>query len=166
MMFTYQTVRLSVLEATTSTPSNSLLMATIELLSPKVVANLPPYFNNVNSMTDAKNWFEKMVSESRLFVVKELESGAIIGFVFMFTQSSTDAHIGYLIGESHWNKGYATELLKGMMHFIQNEHKLHRLIAGVDVNNYASIKLLKKLGFTKSSENENETVFYGYNFMK
>ncbi len=153
------------MEATSHTTDSVLIMAIIKLLTPKVVVNLPPYFKNINSILDAQKWFEKMVSESRLFLVIDAETDTIIGFVFIFIESSTDAHIGYLLGESYWNKGYATELLKGMIDFVNHENKLNRLIAGVDVNNLASIKLLNKLGFTKSFQKENEPMFYEYKFI-
>jgi RimJ/RimL family protein N-acetyltransferase len=103
-----------------------------------------------------------MLSESRLFIVKRTDTNTIIGFVFLYVGNDDDAHIGYLLGESYWSKGYATELLKGLINSIKYENKIKRLIAGVAINNIVSSKLLIKLGFVNSSSENNETVFYEY----
>jgi len=162
LTFTYQTSRLSVDEVFSDTQETEILVSITELLTSKVVENLPPYFRNINSILDAQEWFNKMVSESRLFMVKDTGTNTIIGFVFVFVGNNADAHIGYLLGESYWGKGYATELLKGLIDFIKHENKIKRLIAGVATNNIVSSKLLDKLGFVKSASENNETVFYEY----
>ena len=95
-------------------------------------------------------------------MVKHTGTNATIGFVFVFVENDTDAHVGYLLGESYWSKGYATELLKGLIDFIIHENKIKRFIAGVDTNNTVSSKLLHKLGFVKSASENDETDFYEY----
>ena len=162
LTFTYQTSRLSVVEVFSGTQETETLVSITELLTPKVVESLPPYFRNINSLSDAQDWYKKMVSESRLFMVKHTGTNTTIGFVFVFVGNDADAHIGYLLGESYWGKGYATELLKGLIDFIKHENKIKRLIAGVATNNIVSSKLLHKLGFVKSASENNETDFYEY----
>jgi len=149
-------------EVFSATQEADMLAAIIELLTPKVVESLPVYFRNVNSIVKAQEWLNKMVSDSRLFKVKETDTNTITGFVFVFVGNNKDAHIGYLLGESYWGKGYATELLKGLVGFIKHENKIERLIAGVATNNIVSSKLLHKLGFVKSVSEHNETIFYEY----
>lgn len=162
LAFTYQTSRLSVVEVFTETQETEILVSITELLTAKVVENLPPYFRNIHSLSDAQKWLEKMLSESRLFVVRHTGTNTIIGFIFVFVGNDVEAHIGYLLGESYWGKGYATELLKGLIDFIKHENKIKLLIAGVATNNIVSSKLLHKLGFVKSASENNETVFYEY----
>jgi len=162
LTFTYQTSRLSVVEVVSGTQETDILVSITKLLTPKVVESLPPYFRNINSLTDAQDWFNKMASESRLFMVMYPSTDMIIGFVFVFVENDVDAHIGYLLGESYWGKGYATELLKGLIDFIKHENKIQRLIAGVATNNIVSSKLLHKLSFVKLASENNETVFYEY----
>jgi len=85
-----------------------------------------------------------------------------MGFVFISTENTSGTHIGYLLGESYWGKGYATEILKGLIGFLESEDKITNLIAGVAKDNVASIKLLHKLGFIKSSSEDNGTIFFDY----
>ena len=149
-------------EVFNGTQETEILVSITELLTPKVVESLPSYFRNINSISAAQNWFKKMVSESRLFMVKHTGTNTTIGFVFVFVGNDAEAHIGYFLGESYWGKGYATELLKGLIDFIKHENKIIRLIAGVATNNIVSSKLLHKIGFVKSASENNETDFYEY----
>lgn len=149
-------------EVFSSTQETETLVSITELLTPKVVESLPPYFRNINSLSDAQDWYKKMVSESRLFKVKNTGTNTTIGFVFVFVGNDADAHIGYLLGELYWGNGYATELLKGLIDFIKHENKIKRLVAGVATNNIVSSNLLHKIGFVKSASENNEIDFYEY----
>tara|TARA_R110002111_G_scaffold29064_1_gene61305 strand:+ start:501 stop:1004 length:504 start_codon:yes stop_codon:yes gene_type:complete len=162
LTFAYQTSRLSVAEVFSSTQENETLVSIIEILTPKVVENLPAYFQNINSISDAHTWFQKMVTDSRLFMVNSTDTNTIIGLVFVYVGNDKNAHIGYLLGESNWGKGYATELLIGLIDFIKQENKIKRLIAGVTAKNIVSSKLLLKIGFVKSASESDETVIYEY----
>ena len=156
----YKTNRLSVFEAFITPQESKPLTATAKLLSPKVVESLPSNFKNINSLSDAEGWYNNMLSESRLFRVNLADTDTIIGFVFVFVEDDIDAHIGYLLGESYWGQGYATELLEGLITFMTLENQIRRLIAGVARNNIVSSKLLHKLGFKISTSEHDETVFY------
>ena len=162
LVFTYQTSRLSVVEVFSGTQETRTLVSITQLLTKKVVENLPAYFQNINSLLDAQNWYKQIVSKSRLFMVKHTGSNRIIGFVFLYIGSDDNAHVGYLLGESYWGKGYATELLKGLIDFITHENRIQRLIAGVATNNIVSCKLLHNLGFVKTASENNQTIFYEY----
>ena len=58
------------------------------------------------------------------------------------------AHIGIMIGDiNEWNKGYGTESIKLLSKYAFKKLKLHKLKAGVMINNKPSIKLFKNSGF-------------------
>jgi RimJ/RimL family protein N-acetyltransferase len=57
--------------------------------------------------------------------------------------------IGATISPSHQHKGYATEAVKALLHFVFKDLKKHRVIASVDPKNAASIRLLEKIGMRK-----------------
>ena len=59
------------------------------------------------------------------------------------------AHIGIMIGDiNEWSKGYGTESIRLLTNFAFKILKLHKLKAGVMINNKPSIKLFKNSGFT------------------
>lgn len=167
MALQYETTRLSVFEVSNEivrTERSRLLLRIIELLTLAVVENLPPYFQNISSVTDAEIWFERMVSEGRFFVIETRGAGLTIGFLFVFAEKNREAHIGYLLGETHWGQGLGSELLKGFIELAMNEGNWVKIIGGVDKDNRASSHLLTKLGFIEQPSDDDQTVFYEYKF--
>jgi [ribosomal protein S5]-alanine N-acetyltransferase len=55
--------------------------------------------------------------------------------------------IVYVLRQTEWNKGYATEISKSLVDFGLSELKLNTVFATVDDDNFASIKVLEKAGF-------------------
>lgn len=127
-----------------------------------VVDNLPAYFHDIKSPADAEIWLQRMLSESRLFLVKSDADQSLIGFLFAYTENNNEAHIGYLLSQENWGKGLASELVGGFIEFASNEKYWRRLIAGVDRSNFASLHLLDKLGFVEGASSDQQVVFYEY----
>jgi len=169
MLIKFKTPRLIVSEASIDLfePARSILLNRIpEILSPTVTKNLPPYFHDIESEAQAKEWYKRMVTESRLFIIEQRDK-SVIGFLFAHTSKSKDVHIGYLLDENHWGSGLATELLIDFIELAKMEQKWNRLIGGVEQNNTASSHLLEKLGFSVSrSTNDESVVFYEYNLTR
>jgi RimJ/RimL family protein N-acetyltransferase len=72
----------------------------------------------------------------------------LIGLV-MGKQKYATAEIWYKIHPTHWNQGFATEVVQTILTFCFTELKLHRITAGCATENKASIKVLEKCGFTR-----------------
>ncbi len=79
-------------------------------------------------------------------------SGELLGrmgvghFIRSVTQS---ALIGYTIYNQHWGHGYSTEAVNAVIDIAFKDYELHRLVAGIEPGNKASIRVVKKLGFRK-----------------
>jgi len=56
--------------------------------------------------------------------------------------------IFYKFHPDHWNKGYATEVAKGLIVVGFKNFKLHKVEAGVATENTQSIRVLEKIGMT------------------
>ncbi|MEZ8826099.1 GNAT family N-acetyltransferase [Vibrio amylolyticus] len=164
MALSFESSRLKMFEISgdISLPERAALFERIpEILTPPVVENLPPYFHGIDSREDAQVWLERMLSESRLFLVKSAE-GTLIGFLFAFVENGRDAHIGYLLAEEYWGKGLASELLKVFIEAVSKTESWAKLIGGVDQTNVASANLLKKLGFVKQLGGNSSVAFYEF----
>ncbi len=102
----------------------------------------------IQSLLDAKN----IIPQSRYcWVVRLLNTKEEIG-ICGFTLSNdrfNKGEIYYNLAPEHWGVGYATEIAKELIKFGFNEFKLHRIEAGVAVNNARSIKVLKKAGMAQ-----------------
>ena len=59
---------------------------------------------------------------------------------------SETAEMGYCIGAKYWNKGYATEALRALIHYMFYDIGINRIEAYHSVNNPASGKVMGKAG--------------------
>ncbi|MGZ3775571.1 MAG: GNAT family N-acetyltransferase [Pseudobdellovibrionaceae bacterium] len=81
-----------------------------------------------------------------------LKTGEFIGrvslmnFVRSVTQSS---FIGYALFNPYWGNGYAEEAVRALIDIAFNDHKLHRVVAGIEPDNKRSLNLVRKLKFRK-----------------
>ncbi|MDO6775893.1 MULTISPECIES: GNAT family N-acetyltransferase [unclassified Shewanella] len=141
---------------------SALLIQLMALLTPAVVNHLPANFQQLNSLPAAEYWLDEMLAQSRLCRVDATDTGLMMGLVFMYLADEETAHIGYLLGEHYWKKGYGSELLTGVIEFSRDQLQWRKLIAGVDKSNQASAKLLLKLGFTQQAITEQSVIFYEY----
>lgn len=84
-----------------------------------------------------------------VYAVCIAETGELAGY-FGLKNGTLDEHgsveVLYSISKKHWNKGYGTEVLKGMIHFCFKNFKLHRIFSGCDIDNAASIRIMEKAG--------------------
>ncbi|WP_419535813.1 GNAT family N-acetyltransferase [Endozoicomonas sp.] len=164
MIPVFETVRLQIYEASMdmlASERSELLLSIPPLLTSAVVANLPPYFSGIDSKATAHAWLERMLRDSRLFLVKS-KSDVLIGFLFASSEKGHDAHIGYLLSEDTWGKGFGTELLQGFIEYVPQSTTWDKLIGGVSQDNAASAHLLKKLGFVEQPGRSGNVVFYEY----
>ena len=141
-----------------------LYQSIIKILTPEVVSQLPPYFSDINSRESAQAWFERMLDESLLFLVYQTELQQLIGFSFIYLEQTDEgqknAHLGYLLAQASWGKGFASELVSHLIAHIKTRNLADTLIAGVDESNLASIALLKKLGFSQGESDVPENLFF------
>ena len=80
-----------------------------------------------------------------------VKTGEKIGMAGL-TDSTDRFKIGeiyYKINPVYWNKGYGTEVSKGLIRFGFESLKLHRVEAGVATENKASVRVLEKSGMKR-----------------
>lgn len=114
-----------------------------DLLTPDVIAHLPPFFDLSDQIID--HWIDARAAESDIYLVRETGTDAIIGLLFLTPPSNNDIHLGYLFEQSTWGQGYATELLAGLVSHVPKTG--FRLLGGVGRKNPASAHILRKTGF-------------------
>lgn len=76
------------------------------------------------------------------------------------------AEIGYDLARSHWGQGIASEAAHAMLHFCFTQLQLHRIEAHTIIDNFASVRLLEKLGFQREGVRrefswEDDGVYHG-----
>lgn len=141
---------------------NDFLLKVVTILSPSVVASLPPYFQGIEGVGQAQDWLDKMQDESCCYVVFDTGSNNVIGFLFLYEADDATAHIGYLLAETSWGKGFASELLIALVKQLNKNKLLKALVGGVDASNGASVQVLRKAGFHEHARHENNVLLYRY----
>jgi RimJ/RimL family protein N-acetyltransferase len=172
----YNTDRLNVCQVTN--PSDISVAVLPGILTASVTKELPAHWQPVMDQQSSLNWIAERLSEGKLYSVNELASGCLIGFLFLhelsineeldfksrnLSKNLSQVHIGYLLSENYWRRGFASELIDGLVKFYQQSNKVLRLVGGVERANVGSSKILEKSGF-KIFESRDETVFYHYQF--
>ena len=74
--------------------------------------------------------------------------GVYVGWI-QATVANDVAIVGYDIFPDHWRNGYATGACRAVIEVLKSEYHVSLVRAVVDVENIASIGLLKSLGFVK-----------------
>ena len=82
------------------------------------------------------------------FVAEEKSNGDFVGFFLVRPfELPEETETGYVLGEKHWGKGYATEGTRAMMHYIFEHLDRPFVVAVADAGNMASRRVLEKIGF-------------------
>lgn len=117
------------------------------LLTPAVVRHLPDSVQLNGTADQIGDWITQRRGHMDVWLVERLDQ--LIGLLFLFGSNDSDAptrHFGYLFAEQAWGQGYATELVQGLVDFLDHGDPL-TLRAGVALGNPASAGVLTKSGF-------------------
>lgn len=69
----------------------------------------------------------------------------------VLSRKNQEAMFGYCLRLDVWNKGYATQSAKVMIHFGFHKLRLRRITSTCDVKNIASYKVMEKLGMRREA---------------
>lgn len=166
MDLSYNTSRLSILPWSTALTRHEMEIFIPNLLTPAVTEQLP--WAPVTTPQEASTWLEQNIPETNLAVIQTvpsliekedksadtviLNSKSPIGILFVSPPDSGGAaHVGYAFIESSWGKGFATEVLFGLIwalsHASSTSPALKSLSAGATSTHLGSIRVLSKAGF-------------------
>jgi [ribosomal protein S5]-alanine N-acetyltransferase len=145
------------------------------------IANNKKIWDNVRdrlphpySEKDAKEWI-KLVQKQKLVTTFCVEAdGEVAGSVGLTLKEDVyrkNVEIGYFIAEKFWGKGVATEAIRQLVSYIENNFDVIRIYAEVFEHNKASMKVLEKNGFhlesvRKKAAIKNNIVLDDYVYVK
>ena len=69
-----------------------------------------------------------------------------------------ETELGFRLARPYWGRGYATEAARGACDYALHRLLLPRIIAMIDPDNVASVRVVEKIGMTR----ESEIMFRGY----
>jgi [ribosomal protein S5]-alanine N-acetyltransferase len=85
-------------------------------------------------------------SEHWLNWVVRNPAGDVVGYVQATVTPDHAAEIAYVLGRTHWQKGYGFAACRAMIARLRESYGVRRVTATLDPANTASLALLRKLG--------------------
>jgi [ribosomal protein S5]-alanine N-acetyltransferase len=92
-----------------------------------------------------------------MVAIVERESGEVIGFAgIVHPGQQLEAELKYALRRDRWGRGYAFEVVVGLVRYAREAWGVGSIIATVDPDNAASQRVLAKAGFAHSSDRAND----------
>lgn len=117
--------------------------------------SLPDAWQGEYTEDRASRWIEERDRDGATLLVVERSSQMAIGLVILFESDDgrlgRSVRIGYLLAESVWGQGLASELLEGFVDWCRTV-EIASIVGGVERENFASQRVLEKNGFTVLSD--------------
>ena len=134
------------------------------MLTPATTEALPEAWSGDYSDDRARAWIAERDRESPTLLVIDRATSRPWGLVILYglpvDGDRLDLRIGYLLAESAWGQGLATELVTGLVHWARGQPSIQTMTGGVAVTNPASARVLVKNGFSRIElTDEGEAIF-------
>ena len=118
-----------------------------EILTERVTQNLPPSWQGSYTLARAHQWIIERDKEGITLLAVDKASKQVIGMMILFeSEVSGNLRLGYMLNESAWGKGFASELVSGFVNWCRR-NDIHSITGGVERSNIASRRVLEKCGF-------------------
>lgn len=129
------------------------------MLTTRVTRSLPKEWQGAYTVERARAWVKEREREGVTLLAVERSTRLPVGLVVLCEESNergAEVSLGYLLAESAWGRGLASELVQGF------EAWCHRagiatVVAGVARDNVASLRVLEKSGFVRIPSSEGAT---------
>lgn len=124
------------------------------LLTERVTSVLPSEWHGPYSAERARRWIKDRDLEGSTFLAVRKTNMEPVGLMFLFDSGPDDTsrihvRLGYLLAESAWGEGLATELVEGFVQWCVRS-RVASIRAGVARDNPASRRVLEKNGFVRA----------------
>ena len=113
---------------------------------------------------DQLNHYSRHFPYGRYFIVEKLSNKFIGILLFKKNNKKAGVEIGYSLIKKHWEKGYATEIVKRSIRWIFESKGFSSMYAITELNNENSKNVLLKCGFVPGenfTENGEEMNLFG-----
>ena len=105
--------------------------------------------------------FSSYPGRKDLFAIRLKDTQRLIGIILYFDTEDGACEIGYGIGSKYWNRGYATEAVRGFLDYLHREEGIHTVYASFFSGNDASRRVMEKCGMSFSRFSEKELTYLG-----
>ncbi len=130
----------------------TLAQVVTTMMTEPVTRSLPESWQGGYTLTRAVSWISERDSEGVTLLAINKSTGEPAGLVILFESETPrgdgiEARLGYLLAESFWGTGLATELVEAFVVWCRSQPEITSLAGGVERENVASRRVLEKNGF-------------------
>lgn len=135
------------------------------VLTEATTTGLPPEWRGNFGAVRAERWVKARDEESPTLLAVEFATARIVGLLILFAVAddldprTVDVRLGYVLAESAWGRGFASELVGGLIEWSRAEPSICTISAGVAPTNEASVRVLRKNGFVLSAASDSEQFY-------
>ena len=118
--------------------------------------------DEVENLEEARSAIEEVInnySDNEYYYFAIRLDNKLIGV--MKTYESDYLELGYAINEEYWNKGYATIALNLVTNYFLKMDRIKKIILGAFSDNYASIRVMEKCGYSFLGIKKDEFYYKG-----
>lgn len=132
--------------------------ALAHLLADINVAGMTSQIPHPYALGDAEAWLDRAMrcdwDEDAQFVIEHHHFGVVGGLGLTRNGGADHPELGYWVGRPYWNRGYATEAVRGAMKWVKRDWRRNVVVAGHFADNPASGQVLCKAGFLYTGDVE------------
>jgi predicted amidohydrolase/RimJ/RimL family protein N-acetyltransferase len=133
----------------------SLAEVVAEILTERTTRALPPPWYGDYDVLRAETWIAEREGDGTTLLVVTKEDSRPVGLLLLFETHGeggrAEVRIGYVLAESAWGRGLASELVGGLVEWGRTQRSVGAIVGGVEAENMASIRVLEKCGFQLES---------------
>lgn len=138
-----------------------------KMLTPEVTKHLPPYLQIDGSFEQAEQAMCDLEAKSEVACIVDRASRKVAGLLVVGRDpdEANTVYVGYLLSQTYWGRGLASEMLRGLVDWTEAQGWQGRMLGGVDPGNPASAAVLRKVGFSKDAARSGpDTDMFGRDF--
>ena len=130
-------------------------------LTSRVTRSLPEAWQGTYTVERARNWITERDREGATLLAVEQSSRMAVGLIILLEmdhekEAGTEVRLGYVLAESAWGKGFASEMVQGFVEWCRKTD-VALIVGGVDRDNVPSRRVLEKNGFVRVPGTEGGT---------
>ncbi len=128
------------------------------VLTPRVTRSLPEAWQGAYTVERAQEWIRERDREGTTLLAVERSSRLPVGLIILFEidhglARGTEIRLGYVLAESAWGRGLASELVRGFVEWCRKAD-VASIVGGVDRDNDPSRRVLENNGFLRHPRTE------------
>ena len=114
------------------------------ILTRSVMQHLPETLHVEQESDAIVQWISDRNAEAEVLAVRDQKRSTLLGLLILAEMPEDDGscsvHLGYFLAEDAWGKGYATELVSGLIEYQESRRSVARIQAGVGNANFSERK--------------------------